>query len=113
MEKINMRSIFSKKDQLIAAKLQLKNLLENNKDDSQTIANLEVRIKELEKDIQLGAGDIASTVDREVEWKVDDSDQLEDIEVQIQKMEMLEQTDDVVKTLENLKKRRTQLQLEL
>lgn len=113
MENMGVGNIFSKKDQLETAKLQLKKILETDKDDVQTITNLESRIKELENDTQLGAGDIASTLDIEDSWKVDSLDQLEDIEAQIEKLEMTEQTDDVKKTLENLKKRRTQFQIEL
>lgn len=113
MENMGVGNIFSKKDQLETAKLQLQKILENNKDDVQTIANLEARIKELESSLQLGGGDIASTIDVESEWKTDGLDQLEDIETQIKKLEMVEQTEDVKKMLENLKKRRTQFQTEL
>ncbi len=111
MEQINTTGgIFSKKDQLEAAKLQLKKVLENDKHDTLTINTLEARIKGLEKEVNLGVGDIASVVDS---WEVDGNDQLEDIEMQIQNLESQEQTDDVKKMIENLKARRTKLQVEL
>jgi len=104
MEQMTVGGIFSKKDQLEAAKLQLKKLLENDKDDVQTISIVEARIKELEKDVNLGEGDIASVES----LNLSATEQLAAAKNQLEKV--LENNKDDVQTIANLEARIKELE---
>ena len=104
MEQMTVGGIFSKKDQLEAAKLQLKKLLENSKDDVQTIAVVEARIKELEKDVNLGEGDIASIES----LNLSATEQLAAAQAQLEMLKANDKNDE--QTIKNLEERIAKLE---